>query len=87
MIGNFEVGKEFDALLIEPQVNRSKFIVVSNFDSVQVSVSRCRRSCSSSCSQARRRMGRDKFSSEPATFGGPDVAKNIKYTRVRYFKK
>jgi len=36
MIGNFEVGKEFDALLIEPEVTRSKFVVVSNFDNVQV---------------------------------------------------
>jgi len=35
-IGNFEVGKEFDALLIEPRVMRSKFVVVSNFDTVQV---------------------------------------------------
>ena len=36
IIGNFEVGKEFDALLIEPGVTRSKFVVVSNFDTVQV---------------------------------------------------
>jgi len=36
IIGNFEVGKEFDALLVEPRVNRSKFVVVSNFDTVQV---------------------------------------------------
>ena len=36
IIGNFEVGKEFDALLIEPQIIRSKFVVVSNFDTVQV---------------------------------------------------
>ena len=36
IIGNFEVGKEFDALLIEPEVMRSKFIVVRNFDTVQV---------------------------------------------------
>ena len=35
-IGNFEVGKEFDALLVEPQVPRSKFTVVSNFDTLQV---------------------------------------------------
>lgn len=35
IIGNFEVGKEFDALLIEPGVTRSKFVVVSNFDTVQ----------------------------------------------------
>ena len=37
-IGNFEVGKEFDALLIEPHVTRSKFIVVNDFDTVQVIV-------------------------------------------------
>jgi len=36
IIGNFEVGKEFDALLIEPGVTRSKFVVVSSFDTVQV---------------------------------------------------
>jgi len=36
VIGNFEVGKEFDALLMEPGVTRSKFVVVTNFDTVQV---------------------------------------------------
>jgi len=34
-IGNFELGKEFDAVLVEPRVARSKFIV-TNFDSIQV---------------------------------------------------
>jgi len=36
IVGNFEVGKEFDALLIEPEVMRSKFVVVRNFDTIQV---------------------------------------------------
>jgi len=35
-IGNFEVGKEFDALCVQPNLARSKFVVVDKLDSMEV---------------------------------------------------
>ena len=36
-IGNFEVGKEFDAIYVQPNLARSKFVVLMNHDIIEVS--------------------------------------------------